>query len=428
MTLPSGPQVPVTVLCGFLGAGKTTVLHHLLRQTEGQRWALIVNDVGAINIDAKLVQGQAAGSLGGSFTGAEVVELENGCVCCSQKDELAAALFRLALTGREGGPAGLPYDHLVVETTGVAEPRGIATLFNPRRGFGPCLSDVARIQNLVTVVDGPFFFQLWQRHVRDASGAVSDRAAESGVPDSTPERVFDLMLEQVEVADVLLINKTDLLTPEAIRQLEEILAGLNLRAERQVIEHGQVARETIIDRARFEPRETLGSARWIGELNRLHRRREIPAGTLLRRPATRTVTETNESIRDIERRYGLTAVAFQSRAPFVRDRLRAWLDRGFPGLVRAKGFFWTQEQPDEMQFLSIAGTVARTEVLNYWWAAMIENGRARPQDRPPTVVDLWEEPHGDRRQELVFIGVDLDRTALLSSLTACLFPVASSGS
>lgn len=405
----------VTVLCGFLGAGKTTLLNHLLTQAEGSRWALVVNDVGSINIDASQV-GATAASLA-QRTGGDaqpVVELGNGCVCCSIKDELSEALVRLALAGRPGGEPGMAFDHLLVETTGVAEPKGIAALFTRKNPFGRSLSDFARLSSLVTVVDAAHFLDLWRRQGVLTPGAVRTKVAVG------PQPLIELLIEQIEVADLIVLNKCDRVTPDDVEQLGQVIAGLNARAEVLRVEFGQAPRESVVDRLRFDPKATLGSAQWIRALNALA---PVVPGTAARPLVTKPgVIPGSAEVPSFERRFGLRTFTFQARRPFLREPWEHLVRAGLPGVVRAKGFFWLAEQPDEMGFLSVAGDQVRLETLNYWWAALVENGRAGLEDRPFTIRALWVEPHGDRRQELVFIGVGLDEPALRRALESCLAP------
>lgn len=386
---------PVTVLCGFLGAGKTTLLNHLLRQAEGRRWAAVVNDVAAINIDAAVVRA-------GAETAAtrDIVELGNGCVCCSSKDELAETIAELGAGGRDGRG----YDHIIVETTGVAEPRGIANLFTRKNPFGRTLGDFATLSAFVSVVDAAMFLREWR--------ACRERPVAREQVTGTQRPVFELMLEQAECADVLVVNKCDLVGEAELAELETVLRGLNARAEIVRAERGQVASELLLGRVRFDAAETLKSARWVRELNRAGKPGDAGGANLVRKVvAARPVHET---------KYGITSFVYQARRPFARSRLYQLMETGMPGLLRAKGFFWTREQPDEMAFLSVAGGVVRYDTLNYWWAALVENGKARLEDRPEAIRALWVEPHGDRRQELVFIGTGLDEGAVRAALDACL--------
>ncbi|MFN5561682.1 MAG: CobW family GTP-binding protein [Opitutaceae bacterium] len=409
----SDPRPPVTILCGFLGAGKTTLLNHLLGQTEGERWALVVNDVAAVNVDARQVAVRVE-----ALSGVEappVVELGNGCVCCSSKDDLAESLIQLALTGRPGGPGGRPYDRIVVETTGVAEPKEIARLFTQRNPFGRSPGDVARLAALVTVVDAGAFLRLWREAGPLRSGPLPSAHP---VAAAAPRPLIELLIEQVETTDLVVLNKCDRVTVEERAILEAAIAGLNPRADIIAAEQGQVPREVVIDPIRFSERETLGGAAWIRALNALA---PIPASAAASSPRAAVVRPAAGPTEPLhERRYGLRSGVFQARRPFRRERLLAALESARPALVRAKGFVWLAEQPDEMIFLSIAGDDVRLETLNYWWAALIENGRARREDRPGLIQALWEEPHGDRRQELVFIGAGLDEMALRAALAAAL--------
>jgi G3E family GTPase len=379
----------VTVLCGFLGAGKTTLLKHLLSQAEGRRWAVVVNDVAAVNIDAAEVRAR------GGVTAAtrDVVELGNGCVCCSSKDELAEAIVELAVSGK--------YEHVLVETTGVAEPSAIANLFLRKNPFGRALGDVAVLSALVTVVDAAFFA---------AEAAKVEAEGVRRVKAGTGERpVFELMMEQVECADVVLLNQCDRAGETELARVEEIVRGLNTRAEIVRTEHGQIASEFLLGRVRFEPKATLGAPRWVRELNAV-----APGSSVMRTNVGAKTTPRHEA------KHGITSFVWQARGPLVKEKFYALLETGVPGLLRAKGFFWTREQPDEMQFMSVAGGVVRYDTLNYWWAAMIENGKARREEMPERVRALWAEPFGDRRQELVFIGVNLDEAGLAEALSGCL--------
>lgn len=406
----AGPErTPVTVFCGFLGAGKTTLLRHLLNQaaTAGRdggaaRWAAVVNDVAAVNVDGALVSAEnAARAALGAEGAAEVVELGNGCVCCSGADDLGEAIARLAASGL--------YEHIWVETSGVAEPRGVATLFTRKNPFGKTLSDYARLAALVTVIDVVAF-------AREAEQNGGRRTAAG----SGERPVFELVVEQVECADVIVLNQCDRATEAGgeIARAEALAAGLNPRAEVLRTERGQVASEFFTGRMRFDATATPGAARWVRDLNAAALApvdAKVGAGGLAARPRPAARREAYH-----ERRYAITSFVYQAREPFDADRLNALFAEGLPGVLRAKGFFWTTRSPDEMGFVSLAGGVVRWEALSVWWAARIAAGRARMEDRPPSVVSHWAEPHGDRRQEIVLIGVRLDEAALGAALDACL--------
>ncbi len=414
-------RVPVTVFCGFLGAGKTTLLRHLLAQAAtggpdgaAARWAAVVNDVAAVNIDGAVVGAEQA-SLAGAPGAAEIVELGNGCVCCSGADDLGEAIARLALDGR--------FEHIWVETSGVADPRGVATLFTRKNPFGRALSDHARLHALVTVIDVVALAGSAAEAAEPASAKIPNpkepnpktEEAARRTPTCGGERpVFELMLEQIECADLVVLNQCDRATDEGdeIARAEALVVGLNTRAELLRTERGQVAAEVFLGRARFDTAATLAAARWIRELNAVAAS-PVVAGGLVRRAAP-----AGEPYHEIK--YGIGSFVFRARAPFDADALSRVFAEGLPGVLRAKGFFWTTRSPDEMGFVSVAGGVVRWETLSVWWAARIESGRARMEDRPPSVIANWVEPHGDRRQEIVLIGVHLDEAALTEVLERCL--------
>jgi G3E family GTPase len=403
-TLSTRP--PVTVLCGFLGAGKTTLLNHLLTQSAGARWAVVVNDVAAINIDAAVVRA-AEGTR-------EVVELGNGCVCCSSKDALAETIAELAATGE--------YAHILVETTGVAEPRGIGNLFVQKNPFGRALSDFAALSSLVSVIDAAFFLREWNRYQQDGG--------QRKIITGTERPVFELMMEQVECADILVLNKVDLTTAEEQLRLEEIIRGLNARAELVHAEHGRVDRDFLLGSVRFDATATLDAATWLrtlnalapgantGDLARNERTLRPGAGSFVAKTGGKPIAV---SVRPAhETKYGVRSVVYQARRPFVGAKFYAMMETRMPGLLRAKGFFWLRDRPDEMGFVSLAGGLVRYDFLSYWWAAMVESGKVGLDQRPESIRARWREPHGDRRQELVFIGVGLSEITLRSELDACL--------
>jgi G3E family GTPase len=403
---PSAPLV--TVLCGFLGAGKTTLLQHLLAQAGGRPWAAIVNDVAAINIDAALVRSSEGGA-----AIKDVVELGNGCVCCSSRDELAEAVAELAASGR--------FEHILIETTGVAVPAGIAQLFVRKNMFGRSLNDFATLAALVSVIDAAHFLAEWRRYEQ----AKTTRQ----VVVSAERPVFELMIEQVECADVLVLNKGDLVSAPEFDELETMVRGLNERADEFRTERGQIASEFLLGRVRFDPGTTLSAAKWIKVLNATGAGTSVDAMPSGKRAGGREHAGSRLSPapgyaggRAARHRdeFGIVTFVYEARRPFVRAKLSAFLESGAPRLLRAKGFFWVQEQPDEMGFLSIAGGVVRMDYLNYWYAALVENGKARRAELPAALEKIWREPHGDRRQELVFIGVCLDDAELKAALDGCL--------
>jgi len=393
----SEARPPVTVLSGFLGAGKTTLLRHLLGQAEGRKWAAVVNDVAAINIDAQVVAGAGA---------ARVVELGNGCVCCSVRDSLAETIAELAGSG--------PYEHILVETSGVAEPRGIADLFTRKNAFWRSLGDFARLSALVTVIDARSFLDA-QRGSRSSQEGEKE-AGKQGERAVGKKPVFELMVEQAECADVLVLNKCDLASEAELAEVEAALRGLNSRAEILRAERGQVASEWLLGRVRFDGAATVGAARWLRLMRGEGRGGGGFSGGVLRGGVT---PPTSTARHEVE--YGITSFVWEARRALDGRKFAAWLEGGLPaGLLRAKGFFWLAEAPADIGFLSVAGGRARRERVGTWAAALREIGVITEAQITAEARAKWAEPHGDRRQELVFIGTDLDETAMRAKLDACL--------
>lgn len=360
-----------------MGAGKTTLLRHLLGQAHGRRWAAVVNDLASVNIDAKIVERAGA---------SRVVELGNGCVCCSVRDALGETVAELVSTG--------DYDHIFVETTGVAEPRGVASLFLRRNAFGRSLGQFARLHALVTVIDASQFLRIWR--------AERGREGHRLTGHREPKQVFELMLDQVECADLHVLNKTDLISADECAELEQCLHELNPRAACVAVTEGRVPADVLPGPARFDAQATLGAARWHRVLQ--------GTGSGVLAPGARPAPGHG----------AWQTLVYRERRPFDEERLRAVIEQRHPGLLRAKGFYWIRNRPAEMGYLSVAGGMARWEFVGTWAAELLERGVIREDEIPDAVRELWEQPYGDRRQELVFIGLGLDRDALQRDLEAAL--------
>jgi G3E family GTPase len=362
-------------LSGFLGAGKTTVLNNVLRNRDGLRVAVIVNDMSEVNIDSQLVRDGAQLSR----TEERLVEFSNGCICCTLREDLLLEVRRLAAEGR--------FDYLLIESTGISEPMPVAATFAVRDANGFSLSDVARLDTLVTVVDAGTL-------VADFSSGESlrDRGEVAGPEDE--RTVVDLMTEQLEFADVIVLNKTDRVDADGERLAMGIIKALNPTAAVVRCERGRIPPQPILGTGRFDFERAEAAPGWARELRGEHA------------PETET--------------YGITSFVYRAWRPFHPARLMAFFHSNWPGVVRSKGFFWLATRPDFAGSLSQAGGALTHEAAGLWWSAVPDDKRPEDPDFAEWLAGVSRGATGDRRQEMVFIGIGMDEADIRRRLDACL--------
>ena len=370
-------KLPVTVLSGFLGAGKTTVLSNILNNRDNKKVAVIVNDMSEINIDSAIVQNEV--SLNRSEE--KLVEMSNGCICCTLREDLLEEVTKLAKEGR--------FDYLVIESTGISEPLPVAETFTFADEDGVSLSDVAKLDTMVTVVDAVNF-------LKDYEEAKYLQETGESLGEDDERSVADLLVDQIEFADLILISKTDLVSPSDKERLTAILQALNTDAKIIPIAHGKVDIDEVLNTGLFDFEKAQQAPGWLKEMRGEH------------------VPETEE--------YGIGSFSYEARRPFNPEKFYQFLHttEKFGKLLRSKGYFWLATRPQLAGQWSQAGGIASYGFAGMFWKAIPEKDWPDDEDYLASIKKQWVEPFGDMRQELVFIGQGLDQSKMIEALDECL--------
>ncbi|TAH27141.1 MAG: GTP-binding protein [Cytophagales bacterium] len=372
-------KLPVTVLSGFLGAGKTSLLNHILHNKENLKVALIVNDMSEINVDGRLVKDQNILSR----TEEKLVEMSNGCICCTLREDLMVEVERLAKENR--------FDYLIIESTGISEPLPVAQTFSfVDENNGIDLSKYAQLDTLVTVVDAFNFYKDFCSADTIASRSLND--------DEDTRPIVNLLTDQIEFADVVIINKIDLVNPQFAKELEAVIKKLNPSCKTITSSFGKVPLKEVLNTQLFDMEKAAGTQAWLDELNNKH-------------------TPESET-------YGITSFVFRARAPFHPERFAKYVHQDFPPeIIRSKGIFWLASRPDNALNWGQAGGSLRADSAGVWWDSLDKKERMlHPTflENREMILERWDEVYGDRMNEIVIIGQNINEEQITKELQACL--------